>query len=166
MHLLGRTAQSHAMIRHDDRPLDEDRMLHHRIDQIRVRQARIAESQLVIGGAAPAQQLARRELHAREKIDELRLGRRLLHIRNDLRLDPGITDEPEHLAGSRTGWIVVDNGLHDGAIYAAADGPATQKSRAPSNPARLSTFLGRARVGSKPNVAPIPRRVGAISRVI
>ena len=55
-HNLGRTAQLHAARRDDDRAIDQDRMRHHRVDQLIIRQCRIIQAERIVGRALPAQQ--------------------------------------------------------------------------------------------------------------
>ena len=46
---------SRAQGRHDDRPVDQDRMRDHEIDQLVVAPFRIVKAELVVGRALPAQ---------------------------------------------------------------------------------------------------------------
>src|SRR3546814_13001669 len=76
--LLGRTAKLHAQRRDDQRPIDEDRMFHHRIDQLRISAIRIVESQFGKGRALLAQQGARGDAGADDEACQQGTRRRSL----------------------------------------------------------------------------------------
>src|SRR3546814_7653818 len=60
-HRFRGTTELHAERQDDERPVDQDRMRHHRVDQGVVVSARIAETELGIGRALFAEEVARRD---------------------------------------------------------------------------------------------------------
>jgi hypothetical protein len=73
-HALGRPAQFGTPRRHDDRPVDQDRVGQHEVDQLIAAPFRIGEPEFRIGRALFAQQRPRRDSHhrARRRLDRLR----------------------------------------------------------------------------------------------
>src|SRR3546814_15002407 len=88
--LLGRTAKLHAQRRDDQRPIDEDRMFHHRIDQLRISEIRIVESQFGKGRALLAQQGARGGDGADDEACQKGTRRLSLELLDDLGFHAGL----------------------------------------------------------------------------
>jgi hypothetical protein len=75
-HGLRRAAQPDAERRHDDRPVDQNRVGHHGIKELRIRQRWILETEGVVRRALAAQQVAHADVHAADEIGELLPARR------------------------------------------------------------------------------------------
>src|SRR3546814_18930247 len=58
-HGFGRAAEPDPERRYDERPVDEDRMRHHRVDKRAVIEADVVKTEVDIGGALLGEQLAR-----------------------------------------------------------------------------------------------------------
>src|SRR6185437_360727 len=122
-HSLGRTPQSGAVAAHHDRPLDDDRVLHHAGDELGVGEAGLVEPRL--GRLLLAQQLAWREA---EQLEEaLQLGRvgRGLQVFDDARLHAARLEQRQRLARLVAARIVIDGDRHD-----ALSSPAARQPRA------------------------------------
>ena len=52
-HGFWRPAQPHAEWRHDDRPVDQDRVRHHGVEELAVGQRRIVQAKLIVRRAFP-----------------------------------------------------------------------------------------------------------------
>src|SRR3546814_3745220 len=84
-------------------------MLHHRVDQLHVRQGRIVEPEFGERRAFFTQQLARGDTGPRDQAFQHRARGRRLEIFDDVRLDPGIADHGERVARGPAFGIVIDD---------------------------------------------------------
>ena len=89
-HGFGRSAEPYPERRHDERAVDEDRMLHHRIDQGVIAQAFVSEAEVGVRRALFAEQVARAYPGALDHLFEERARRRRLQILDDMRFDPAL----------------------------------------------------------------------------
>src|SRR3546814_18045743 len=88
-------AELYAERRNHQRPVDEDREFHHRIDPGLVAKTFIAKPEVGVWRALLPQQRTRRSARARDQFDQQRPARRCLQIFDDMRLAPGVA-EPGH----------------------------------------------------------------------
>src|SRR3546814_19774235 len=91
--LLGRTAKLHAQRRDDQRPIDEDRLFHHRIDQLRISEIRIDESQFGKGRALIAKQGERGDAGADDEACQQGTRRRSIGGLDKMRIAAGIAEQ-------------------------------------------------------------------------
>src|SRR5690606_30097947 len=107
LYVLGRTAEHRALAANDDRPLDEDRVLDHRFDPLRVRE-RLPSVLGFEDLLASSYQLPR--LHPKREKNRLELfrRRRLFQVFDDLGLDAVFLQEGEGSAALAAARIVVD----------------------------------------------------------
>ena len=111
-HGLRRAAQPRALRRHDDRPIDEDRMFEHEVDQLVFRPLWIAKAERVIRRSLLPQQVARRNAHRLEQLDEPLARRRVFQIFDDDRLFAALADHRQRVARGAAGGVVIDGDGH------------------------------------------------------
>ncbi len=92
VHALDRPAQADAAWTDDHRALHQDRMRQHRIDERRVGHGRIAQAERGHRGATPTQQLARRQPHPPQQIEQFRAAGGRLQVFDHARLHTGVAD--------------------------------------------------------------------------
>ena len=100
------------MGRHDDRPVDQDRMRHHGVEKLVVGQGRIVEPELRVGRALLADHVAHRNAHPLDELPSRSRGRRRLQILDHVRLDAGVADQRQRVAGRAAVRVVVDDHVH------------------------------------------------------
>jgi hypothetical protein len=93
---------------------------HHCVYQRVVRQRRVVQTQLRIGGSLFAQQIPRRDAGAVDQLNEQRARGRGLQILDDVRLDPRIADQAEGVAGRAALGVVINDDIngHEGVLSA------------------------------------------------
>ena len=111
-HGFRRPAQSYALRRHDDRPVDQDRMSQHEIEQLVVAPFGIGKPELRIGRALFAQQPATGIPIACDQFDQPCAARRVLQIFDDHRLLAALPDHGQRVARGAAGRIVIDRHAH------------------------------------------------------
>ena len=111
-HGFRRPAQLDALRRHDHRPVDQDRMRQHEIDQLVVAPFWIGKPQLCIGRALFAQQRAHRNPHRLDQFDQPRTAWRILQIFYDMRLFAALPDHGQRVARGAACRVMVDRHAH------------------------------------------------------
>src|SRR3546814_13993420 len=101
----------HAERRHNDWPVDEDRMFDHRINELVIAERRIGKTQLGEGRALLAEQLACADAYAGDERNQARAVGRRLEIFAHLRLDPGVADNSHGVEPRPTPGVVVVYGI-------------------------------------------------------
>src|SRR5882762_8098654 len=119
-HRFRRPAKPRALRRHHDRPVDQDRMIKHEVDQLVVAPFEIGEPELRIGRALLPQQRADRDGHRRDQFDQPRTIRRSFQILDDLRLLAALPDHRQRIARSAAGRVVIDRHAHACASFLTA----------------------------------------------
>lgn len=119
---LGRTAECHSLVRHDDRPIDEDRMRHHLVNQVVIAPGRPVQAEIAIRRSLLSEQFPWRHRHGREQRDEPGPRRRVLHIFDDDRLFAALSDHRQRVAGRAAVGIVVNRDRHRFTFNASAMG--------------------------------------------
>ncbi len=120
-HHLGRAAQAHAHRRHDERPVDQDRMRQHGVEQLVVgpgsdRRGR-ARRRACPSRAAPARTV---RPAAAISADQALAARRRLQVLDDVRLLAACADHGERVARRAAGGVVVDGDGHSAGLSGAA----------------------------------------------
>lgn len=115
-HQFGRTAQARAERGLDKWPVDQDRMREHCAQQCSVVQGRIVETQLQIWRSFLADGLANRDAGSGDKRLQRLAAWRMLQVVDDLRFDPGMTNQREGVAGRPAAGVVVNDGVHGGLV--------------------------------------------------
>jgi hypothetical protein len=107
-HLLGRTAQPRAQGGHDDGAVDEDRVLQHRVDQLRIGDARRMEVQLgekrLFGSHGVEHRLPRGGHQGQERGA---VGRGF-QVFDDFGLHAAVADQGQRVAGRTAFRVVID----------------------------------------------------------
>ncbi len=110
-HGFRRPAKLHPERRHHDRPIDEDRMSQHCVEQLIIGNSRIVESKIVIRSALHADNIPNGNAHSSNNdFNNARLGR-AFQIFNNVRLDAGVADQPERIARRAALGIVIDDNV-------------------------------------------------------
>ena len=111
-HGFRRPAQFDAFRRDDDRPVDQDRMRQHEIDQLVVAPFGIGKPEFGVGRALFAQQRANRNSHRLDQFDQPRTVRRVFQIFDHLRLLAALPDHRQRVARRAAVGIVIDRHAH------------------------------------------------------
>jgi hypothetical protein len=113
-------AQFCAPIGHDNRPVDQDRVRQHEIQQLIVAPFRIGKPKLRVRRALFAQQPANRKPHRLDQPDQPLAARRVLQIFDDFGFGAGLPDHGERIARRPAGRVVVDGDAHTSAFFPAS----------------------------------------------
>src|SRR5947209_16701470 len=161
-----RPAQSHPFWGHDDRPIDQDRMRQHEIDQLVIGPFRIGKPELRIGSAFFAQQRANRNSHRGDQFDQARAAWWIFEILDHLRLLAALPDHRQRVARGAASRIVIDGDRH---------GCTSLEIGAPSFLSRSSQFIATiaatapqssAEIKPGRSAGRIPEKVSVIDRAI
>jgi hypothetical protein len=87
VHRLRWPAQPHAFARHHERPVDQDRVRHHRIQQRVIRQRRIVQPKFPVHGFLRPHCLAHGQPGARDQVAQFLARRRRRQVLDHARLD-------------------------------------------------------------------------------
>src|SRR5258706_3367508 len=101
-----------AFRRDDDRPVDQDRMRQHEIDQLLVTPFRIGKPEFGVGRYLLAQQCANRNSHRLDQLDQPRAAWRILQIFDYLWLLAALPYHRERIARRAAVGIVIDRHAH------------------------------------------------------
>src|SRR5690606_10382649 len=102
----------YALVGNHDGPVYQDRMLHHGIYQLLIRQAGIAQVEFIVGGAFLAQECSRWYSHTCDQLDQTLPRRRRLEIFDDFRRFARSHDHRQCIARGATLRVVIDLNLH------------------------------------------------------
>jgi hypothetical protein len=86
---------------------------HHGVEKPVVAQGRIAEPQLLKRRSLFADHVANANAHALDQLAQKKPRRRGLEILDDMRLDPGVSDQAQGVARGPALRVVVDDHVHD-----------------------------------------------------
>ena len=92
----------------DDRPLQQDRVLDHDVDEPIVGPRRIVEFQGIVRRSLAAKQVARGQLHRSQQSDQRGAVGRVDQVFDDDRLGTAVADQAEGVARGPAGGVVVD----------------------------------------------------------
>src|SRR6266849_5094163 len=109
---LRRPAKLDARRRDNDRPVDEDRVREHEIDQFVVRPLCVAQPELGVWRALLPKQIAGLHLHLGDEFDQFRPRRRVLEIFNDFGLGAASADHLQRVARRSAFRIMIDGDAH------------------------------------------------------
>nr|GEU28071.1 probable solanesyl-diphosphate synthase 3, chloroplastic [Tanacetum cinerariifolium] len=112
LHQLRRPAQAHALVRDHERPVDQDRMGQHGVQQGRIRQRQIPQTQLPIQIALVAHGLAHRQAGPGNQVFQHRARGRVLDVVDDVRLDARGADRFQGLARRAASGVVINRDGH------------------------------------------------------
>src|SRR6187431_493979 len=139
-HLLRRPAELGTEPGHDDRPVDQDRMAEHGVEQLIVGKGRIVQPQLGVGRSPLPQELADGAPHGRDQLAQLLLGGRRLQVLDDDGIDAGMADQRKCVARGAAGGVVKDRHVH---LLGLARRPLQRAEAAPASYQLLLRFTTR-----------------------
>jgi hypothetical protein len=102
-HRPRRPAEFGALRRHDDRPIDEDGMRDHRVEQIIIAKTWIIQPKLGVGRALLPKKIARTNSHRLDQPGERFARWRVFKILDDLRCLAGLADHRQRVEVPQAG---------------------------------------------------------------
>ena len=129
-HDLGGTAQPGAQRRLHERPVDQDRVGQHRVQQCVVAERRVAQPQRVIGRALLPDGIANAQARRCDQFDQARAAGRVGQVVDDLRFDAHVPEHRQRVARGAAIGVVVNDGVHAPSVWfkAASTTPAAAAS--------------------------------------